>query len=450
MGAAVAGDTAILYGTLSIHLIHSLTRSLADMTHSAYLDVTGNNLYSPSRYKATTGAFLNSFHTSPGTLTLRILFAEASRPDRRASLERMLWLKGQALLLVNEGLRDPNRQLSAGTLSDIVTLHNYEQIFGERYVARMHRKGLTHLLNAMGGIENIKGSAAMLVPMILWTDRARQARRLWDPTEEPPEFDTNFERGLQPLHPLNIALLPPDQLGTSAGRGHAIGVSILGPGVRLMVALDALKQLSAGAAACRMYDNAPMAATLREKLQQAEGGLNAMRRDPQDKTEAAYFTSPRYVLQQLIFEAARLCGLVVARSIAAYLLDRTRTAQRDLEDSIRTIGKLDVRPLLDYYPRILLWILFIHGPLRAGGQRSQSVALASRTCSKIGLDSWDAVKGVLATVYYYPELQEEAGRIFWAETVREPSTEPRQEPTPPPDDTPRPNETWSKFAREST
>lgn len=420
------------------------------MNNSAYLDVTGNNLYSPARYKSTTGAFLNSFHTSPGTLTLRILFAEASRPDRRASLQRMLWLKGQALSLVNEGLRDPNRQLSAGTLSDIVTLHNYEQIFGERHVARMHRKGLTHLITAMGGIENIKGPAALLVPMILWSDRARQARRLWDPTEEPPEFPTDFERGLQPLHPLNIALLPPDQLGTSAGRGHAIGVSILSPSVRLMVALDALRQLSAGAAACRMYDNAAMAATLREKLKQAENGLVAMKRDPENKNEAVYFTSPKYVLQQLIFEAARICGLVVTRSISAYFVDRTETSRRHLDDTISSIGTLDVRPLLDYYPRILLWILFVHGPLQREVQRSYYVRLASRACTKIDLDSWNSVKNVLSSVYYYPELQEEAGKTFWVETLREPSSEPKQEPTPPPDDIPRPNETWTKFAREST
>lgn len=392
---------------------------------------------------------MNSFQTSPATLTLRILFVESSRPDRRSSLEKLLWLKGKALRLVNDGLRDPNTQLSASALSDIVTLHNYEQIFGEVQVARMHRKGLRRLVELMGGIENIRGDAALLVPMILWSDRSRQARRLHDPTEDPPDYPTDFEPGLQPLHPLNIALLPPDQLGTSAERGHSLGVSILGPGVRLMVALDALRKLSAGAAACKVYDNPAMAAPIREKLQQAEQGLLVMKRDQNNENEAVFFTSPKYVLQQLMFEAARLCGLVIAHQISAELLDRSDASRTKLDHALMRLGMLNARPLLEYYPRILLWILFIQGPLHEGPTRTGCVRLASQACSKIGLESWDATRAVLQSMYFYSEVQEVPCEQFWRETTFDEEPAVIQELTPPPDG-PKPNESWTRYIRGST
>lgn len=419
------------------------------MTNMQGLDPSGRNLYSPARYIPTTGAFLDAFHTSPGTLTLRILFAEASRPDRRSNLQKLLWLKGQALSLVNEALRDSNRQLSAGTLSDIVTMYNYEQVFGERHVAKMHRKGLKHLIDMMGGIENLRGDAAMLVPLILWSDRSRQARRLYDPSEDPPEYPTHFEAGLQPLHPLNIALLPPDQMTTSSGRTHALGISILGPGVRLMVALDALKRLASGAATCRIYDNAPMTTTIREKLHQAEQGLLAMQHDPSDKNEAIFFTSPKYALQQLMFEAIRLSGLVIVQLINAHLLVRTDSARSRLDHALMRIGLVDVSPLLEYYPRILLWIVFVQAPFLEDSTRQSYAQLASRACAKIGLESWEEVQQVLQSMYYYPEVQEVACEKFWRMTTKEDSPDVKQENTQPPEG-PQPNESWQRFSRERT
>lgn len=432
----------------AIHIV-AYTDIALDMTNTQGLDVSGRNLYSPTRYIPTTGAFLNAFHTSPGTLTLRILFAEASRPDRRSNLQKLLWLKGQALGLVNEALRDSNRQLSAGTLSDVVTMHNYEQVFGERDVAKMHRKGLKHLIDMMGGIENLRGDAAMLVPMILWSDRSRQARRLYDPTEDPPDYPTDFEAGLQPLHPLNIALLPPDQMTTSSGRSHALGISILGPGVRLMVALEALKRLASGATACRIYDNAPMTATIREKLHQAEQGLLAMQHDPDDKKEAIFFTNPKYALQQLMFDTVRLCGLVIVQLINAHLLERTHAARSKLDHALMRVGLVDISPLLEYYPRILLWIVFVQAPFLEESTRQSYSQLAGKACAKIGLESWEKVQQVLQSMYYYPEMQEAACERFWRTSTKEESPGVKQENTPPPEG-PQPNESWHRFSREST
>lgn len=422
------------------------------MSNSDKMDFISNNLYSHKRYKKTTGEFLSTFQFSPGTLTLRILFAEASRQDKRSPLNKLLWLKGQALGLVNEALNDPTRQLTAGTLSDIMTLHNYEQVYGTQQVAVMHRKGLLQLTEMMGGIKNLKGQAALLAPMILWADRSRQARRLWDPSEDPPEYPLDYEPGLQPLHPLNIALLPPDQIGSPQARGYALGISILGPGVRLMVALEALQRLCAGAAACmQMYDQPEIVAFgIKEKLRQVERGLLDMERDPNIEGEATFFTSPKYLSQQIMYEAARLAGLVIVRLIHSELLDRSFTARVALTTAITRMGTVNARPLLEHYPRILLWIIFVQGPWHPLPMRMTYAAMASRTLAKIGLDSWEATRATLARIYYYPEVQEAACKVFWKESLDAPAHGVWDEVEIKQEDQAQPRMTWGEYYGTST
>lgn len=151
--------------------------------------------------------------------------------------------------------------------------------------------------------------------------------------------------------------------------------------------------------------------------------MELLQRDPDNYPMILTYTESKYEPQRLSCEALRRAGLVLVSAARHKHIDSAINAAK-LDHAVAGVFMLDLTRVLKHSPETTFWTLCIAAPYASTFVRQRALDLLVAASSTLGIRSWLEAKTFLASLLYYPEIQEESCPRLLEECERHVRTDP--------------------------
>lgn len=320
-------------------------------------DYSGIGLYNPD--VVYTSAHAQLALANPVNFTVQALISESARLNNRAPKNKLLWLKGMTIQLINRSLRDPEVPLLSHVAS-ISALAAHDTMFGDVQHATVHLQGLKRIIDRYGGFAVLKQQQALEIRNLMcWIDSLRAYIAGDEANGRIFHLDWPIARV---THPVHQALLPRNSHIPTVRMRILLIVSLGGPHVKIMEIMTAIDRL-AYATLTAPYTEPVTPKEARTKAAYFEDLLLQMGQlGPEFRLNQPLFSTYDKENYNIVFETLRRCALVLVSYFNSIVTGRVELAEAKLDHNVMSFYMLDISRLCRDHPVLGLWALCICGP----------------------------------------------------------------------------------------